>query len=119
MQILAYYAKTIDLGIEFSLPQRQQPPPKAFTKASVTEHTTPNYNREYSRSTLNDIPDLQLHSYSNAAFTDAVNRKSTSGYIYKLVGGPVSHKSSKQSILTTSTTEAEYVAMTHAAKEAL
>ena len=119
MQILAYYAKTIDLGIEFGLPQRQQPPPKAFTKVLATDHTTPSCNKEYSRSALGNIPDLQLHSYSNAAFTDTVNRKSTSGYIYKLVGGPVSHKLSKQSILTTSTTEAEYIAMTHAAKEAL
>ena len=83
------------------------------------DHTTPNYNREYSGSVLGNIPDLQLYGYSNSAFTNSVNRKSTSGYIYKLVGGPVSHKSSKQSILTTSTTEAEYVAMTHAAKEAL
>ena len=48
-----------------------------------------------------------------------VNRKLTSSYIYKLAGGPVLYKLSKQLILTTSTTEAEYVAITHAAKEAL
>jgi len=119
MQILAYYAGTINLGIEFGFPQGQQLPPKAFAEALVTDHTTPNCNREYSGSLLGNIPDLQLHGYSDAAFADAVDRKSTSGYIYKLVGGPVLHKSSKQSILTTSTTEAEYVAMTHAAKEAL
>ena len=83
------------------------------------DYTIPSCNREYSGSVLGDIPDLQLHGYSNAAFTDSVNRKSTSGYIYKLAGGLVSHKLSKQLILTTSTTEAEYVAMTHAAKEAL
>ena len=119
MQILAYYTGMIDLGIEFGLPQGQQPPPEAFAEASATDHTTPNCNREYSGSPPGDIPDLQLHGYSDAAFADAVNRKLTSGYVYKLAGGPVSHKSSKQSILTTSTTEAEYVAMTHAAKEAL
>ena len=119
MQILAYYTRTIDLGIEFGLLQGQQPPPKAFAKASATDHTTPNCNREYSGSSPGDIPDLQLHGYSNAVFTDTVDRKSTSSYIYKLAGGPVSHKSSKQSILTTSTTEAEYVVITHAAKEAL
>ena len=83
------------------------------------DHITPNCNREYSRSALSGIPDLQLHDYSNAVFANLVNRKSTSGYIYKLASGPVSHKSSKQLILTTSTTEAEYVAMTYAAKEAL
>jgi hypothetical protein len=53
------------------------------------------------------------------AFADSVNRKLTFSYIYKLVGGLVSHKSSKQLIFTTSTTEAEYIVMTHAVKEAL
>ena len=43
----------------------------------------------------------------------------TSGYIYKLAGGPVLYKLSKQSILTTSTTEAKYIAMIYAVKEAL
>ena len=59
------------------------------------DYTTPNCNREYSRSVLGNIPDLQLHSYSNAAFADLVNRKLTSSYIYKLVGGLVLHKLSK------------------------
>ena len=83
------------------------------------DYTTPSCNREYSKSALSDIPDLQLYSYSDAAFANLVNRKSTSGYIYKLAGGLVLHKSSKQLILITSTTEAEYVAMMYIAKEAL
>ena len=119
MQILAYYTGTIDLGIEFGLPQGQQPPLKAFAEMSTTDHTTPNYNKEYSGSIPGNIPDLQLHSYSNAAFADSVNKKSTSGYIYKLAGGLVLYKLSKQSILTTSTIEAKYIAIMHAAKEAL
>ena len=86
---------------------------------STIDHTTPSYNKEYGRSILGNILNLQLYSYSDAAFTNLVNRKLTSSYIYKLAGGPVSHKSSKQSILTTSTTEAKYIAITHAAKEAL
>jgi hypothetical protein len=85
----------------------------------TTDYTTPSCNREYSRSILGDILDLQLHGYSNAVFANSVNRKLTSSYIYKLAGGPVSYKSSKQSILTTSTTEAEYIAIMHAAKKAL
>jgi hypothetical protein len=85
----------------------------------TTDYTTPNCNKEYSRSTPGDIPDLQLYGYSDAAFANLVDRKLTSGYIYKLVGGPVSHKSSKQLILTTSIMEAEYVVMMHIAKEAL
>ena len=82
-------------------------------------YTTPNYNRKYNRSTLGNIPDLQLYSYSDTAFANSVNRKSTSGYIYKLVGGLVLYKLSKQSILTTSTIEAKYIAIIYAIKEAL
>ena len=119
MQILTYYTETINLGIKFSLPQGQQPPPKAFAETLTIDYTTPSYNKEYSGSTPGNIPDLQLHSYSNAAFADSVNKKSTSGYIYKLAGGLVLYKLSKQSILTTSTIEAKYIAMMHAAKEAL
>ena len=52
-------------------------------------------------------------------FTDSVNRKLTSSYIYKLAGGPVLYKLSKQLILITSTTEAEYVVIIYAIKEAL
>jgi hypothetical protein len=59
------------------------------------DYTTPNCNREYSGSALGDIPNLQLYGYSDAAFADAVDRKLTSGYIYKLAGGPVLHKLSK------------------------
>ena len=59
------------------------------------DHTTPNYNREYSGSILDNILDLQLHSYSNAVFTDLVNRKSIFSYIYKLAGGLVLCKLSK------------------------
>ena len=85
----------------------------------IIDHTTPSCNKKYSGSTLGNIPDLQLHGYSDAAFANSVNRKSTFSYIYKLAGGLVLYKSSKQLILTTSTTEAEYIAITHAAKEAL
>ena len=79
----------------------------------------PSYNKEYSGSTLGNMLDLQLYSYNDAAFANLVNRKLTSGYIYKLTGGLVLYKLSKQSILTTSTTEAEYIAIIYAAKKAL
>lgn len=62
--------------------------------------------------------DLGLHAYSDASFADAEDRKSTSGYLFKLAGGTICHKSCKQRLVTTSTTEAEYVGLTYAAKEA-
>ena len=52
-------------------------------------------------------------------FADAVNRKLTFSYIYKLAGGPVLYKLSKQLILITFTIEAEYIAIIYTAKEAL
>ena len=57
-------------------------------------------------------------------FTDADgsmhdDRKAISGYAFLIDGGAVSWASKKQEIISLSTTESEYVAITHAAKEAL
>jgi hypothetical protein len=46
-------------------------------------------------------------------------RDTTSGYLYMLAGGPIAWKSGRQPIVTLSSTEAEYVALTIAAKEAI
>jgi hypothetical protein len=61
---------------------------------------------------------LGLHAYNDTSFANAKDRKSTLGYLFKLASGTVCYKSVKQKLDTTSTTEAEYVAMTYAAKEA-
>jgi hypothetical protein len=50
---------------------------------------------------------------------DKDSRKSTSGYVFLLHGGAVSWKSTKQNVVATSSTEAEYIACSEAAKEAL
>ena len=50
---------------------------------------------------------------------DKETRKSTSGFLFTFYGGAISWKSSKQPIIATSTTEAEYIACTEAAKEAI
>ena len=49
--------------------------------------------------------------------SDLDDRKSTTGYVFVCNGGIVSWKSSKQSIIADSTTEANYVAASNAAKE--
>ena len=46
-------------------------------------------------------------------------RKSTSGYVFTLGSGAISWMSVKQSCITDSTIEAEYVATSEAAKEAI
>eukprot|EP00253_Pinus_taeda_P011311 PITA_11311 len=50
---------------------------------------------------------------------DLDQRISTSGYVFNLFGGAVSWMSKKQSVVPLSTTEAEYMAATHASKEAV
>ncbi|XP_038975527.1 secreted RxLR effector protein 161-like [Phoenix dactylifera] len=49
---------------------------------------------------------------------DMDTRRSTRGYVFCLNGGPVSWRSSLQPITALSTTEAEYIGITEAAKEA-
>jgi hypothetical protein len=54
---------------------------------------------------------LHLEGYSDSDFTgDVDDRKSTSGYVFTLVGGAISWKSSKQTVTTSSTMYAEFVA---------
>eukprot|EP00253_Pinus_taeda_P026892 PITA_26892 len=50
---------------------------------------------------------------------DLDHRRSTSGYVFNLFGGAVSQMSKKQSVVALSTLEVEYMAATHASKEAV
>jgi hypothetical protein len=60
-----------------------------------------------------------LFGYSDADFAgDLECRKSTSGYVFIMGGGPISWKSQRQRTVTLSTTEAEYAALAEAAREA-
>ena len=86
---------------------------------SATDYFTLNCNREFSKSILSNIPNLQLYGYSDVVFTDIINKKLTFSHIYKLVNGPVIYKLNKQSIFTTSTTEVEYIVIINTVKEAL
>src|SRR6266702_8737735 len=54
---------------------------------------------------------------SNASFADnSVDRKSSQGYIMKLFGGPIAWRANKQDTVTTSSTEAELLALSQTAK---
>jgi hypothetical protein len=51
---------------------------------------------------------------SNAAYADdIVTRQSTKGLIFQLFGGTIDWQSKKQATVTTSTTEAELLALSH------
>jgi hypothetical protein len=61
-----------------------------------------------------------LEIASDASFADnTLDRKSSQGYVIKLFGGLVAWRASKQDTVTTSTTEAELLALSQVAKEAL
>ncbi|MDN4191037.1 hypothetical protein DDA71_12010 [Bifidobacterium longum subsp. longum] len=64
--------------------------------------------------------ELVVRGYTDASFqTDKDDSRSQSGYVFCLNGGAVSWKSSKQETVADSTTEAEYIAASNAAKEAV
>jgi hypothetical protein len=61
-----------------------------------------------------------LQGYSDADFAgDRDDRKSTGAYVFTIGIGAVSWKAKKQVVTALSTLEAEYMAMTQAAKEAI
>jgi hypothetical protein len=61
-----------------------------------------------------------LHGFVDADWaSDIADRKSTSGFVFMLGGGAISWSSKKQPSVALSSTEAEYIAGAHAAKEAV
>ena len=76
---------------------------------------TTNFGINYSKNGSQDCI-----CYSDADWAGDVNdRKSTSGYLFQISGGAVTWSTKKQSCVTLSTTEAEYIALASAAQEAV
>ncbi len=70
--------------------------------------------------TFHSNAEFELTGYSDADFAnDERDRKSYSGYVFVLSGGPISWSSKKQSTVATSTMAAEYMAMDSATREAV
>ena len=66
------------------------------------------------------VQDLQLVGYSDSDFAGCQDeKKSTTGYIFKLAGGAVSWKSEKQKLIASSTMQAEFVACFSATTQAI
>ncbi|OGE47227.1 hypothetical protein PENARI_c054G11290 [Penicillium arizonense] len=63
---------------------------------------------------------LQLTGFVDSDFAGCEDsRKSTTGWVFTLTGGPICWSSQRQKIVATSTMDAEYIACTEAAKEAV
>jgi hypothetical protein len=78
-------------------------------------NTTKDCAIRYSPQGNNDIV-----GYSDADYAgDIKTRRSTTGYLFTLAGGPITWVSKIQRSVATSTTEAEYIALSQAAKEAI
>jgi hypothetical protein len=64
--------------------------------------------------------EMNLAGYVDAAFADClVSRKSTGGYLFCINSSPLTWRSGRQSLVTTSTTEAECVTAFEGTKEAV
>jgi transposase InsO family protein len=60
-----------------------------------------------------------LVGYADAAYANARKFRSTTGFCYTIGGAPISWTSKRQSITAQSTTEAEYIALSEAGKQAV
>jgi len=66
---------------------------------------------------ISDNLNMPFMVYSDAAFADNIDRKSLDGYLFMLYNGAIDWRAAKQATVTTSTTEAELLAMSRTAKE--
>nr|XP_043615838.1 secreted RxLR effector protein 161-like [Erigeron canadensis] len=83
---------------------------KAAKKVLRYLQGTKDYKLTYRRS-----DDLEVVGYSDSDFAKSKeDKKSTSGYIFMLAGGPISWRSHKQKLTATSTMMAEYIAVYNA-----
>jgi hypothetical protein len=60
-----------------------------------------------------------IHGFSDAAYATTDDRKSVSGYVFISNGGAITWGSKKQTAIALSSTEAEYVALSEAARDAM
>ncbi|GJR34394.1 retrotransposon protein, putative, ty1-copia subclass [Tanacetum coccineum] len=108
--------------------KRMQNVPYASAVGSIMYATAVKTILKYLRNTKdmflvyggNPEAELRVECYCDAGFeTDRDDTKSQTGYVFILNGGAVDWKSSKQSTTAMSATEAEYIAASEAAMEAV
>ena len=60
-----------------------------------------------------------LVAYADSAYANSVRNRSTTGFVFMINGSPVCWNSRKQTVTAQSSTEAEYMAVSEAAKQAI
>jgi hypothetical protein len=60
---------------------------------------------------------ISLATFSNSAYSNNSEHKSSIGYVIKIASGVVLYKAYRQRLITLFSTELEYIALTYAAKE--
>ena len=80
---------------------------------------TKSYGITYSKSPSNNTDNPNhFYGFADAAFANQDDFKSTSGYVFMASGGAITWRSKKQTTVALPSTEAEYVALAEAAREA-
>ncbi|CAI7769664.1 unnamed protein product [Closterium sp. NIES-54] len=62
--------------------------------------------------------DLVLRGYTDSDYANEIGRHSVGGYVFTLGGAAVSWRTKRQTVIATSTAEAEYIALFEGAREA-
>jgi len=93
---------------------------------SLTHYTAAKRILRYLKGTKNfeltykQVPDQQtFYGYSDAAYANTDDYKSTSGYVFLAGGAAITWGSRKQTTIALSSTEAEYIALSEASREAM
>ena len=113
-------ATRLDIAFAISVLSRFQSNPgpahwKAMLHLLAYLKGTINYRITYSRG-----GDLSPIGFVDADYAgDVDTRRSTSGYVFTMAGGPVSWSSKRQATVALSTTEAEYMSLTRTAQQVL
>ena len=103
LRVLGYLAKTIEYCIRYEGIENGKSGVEAIG---------------YSRGILPQLSDFKC--YVDASFAaDLDTRRSTTGYVFKIAGGPVSWQSRMQTSVALSSMESEYMAASAAAQEAI
>jgi len=92
----------------------EQPHMDAVVRIYADLAGTPDLGIQYARR------EFRVFAFSDADFAGCLDtRRSTTGYVFTLGAGPVSWSSRRQNSVSTSTVEAEYMAVSAACKEAI